>query len=97
MERVAYVLTIREGMEEDYRNAHRNVWPALIETARRCGVRNHSSFVNGRSVFIYMEAEDLSKTYALLAGESVKNDWNKFMANVLEPGEVLLEEVFHMD
>ncbi len=97
MERAVYILTIRAGMEEQYRSTHRNVWPELVEAAGRCGVRNHSSFVNGCSVVVYIEAESLLHTYARLAEEPVKIRWDQFMTTILEPGEVLFEEVFHMD
>jgi L-rhamnose mutarotase len=97
MQRAAYILIIRDGMEKCYREAHRAVWPELIEAASRCGVRNHSSFVNGRSVVVYIEAEDLQDTYARLTDEPVKTRWDQFMKDVLEPGSQPFEEVFHME
>ncbi len=50
MQRQAWILTIREGKEEEYRVWHANVWPELIEASRDAGFRNHSVFVTGRTV-----------------------------------------------
>lgn len=97
MQRTAYTLTIREGMEELYRIAHRAVWPELIEAASRCGVCNHSSFVNGRTVLVYLESDNLPDTYVRLSNEPVKQRWDRFMADVLETGILPFDEVFHMD
>jgi L-rhamnose mutarotase len=97
MQRAAYNLTIREGMEEQYRQTHRAVWPELIEAASRCGVRNHSCFVNGRTVLVYIESENLADTYARLGEEPVKRRWDQFMGQILEPQSLPFEEVFHMD
>ena len=97
MERDAYILTIRPGMEARYFEVHRVVWPELIEAASRSGVRNHGSWVHERTVFIYLEAENLKRTYERLLAEPVKQKWDEFMSSILEPGSVPLEEAFHMD
>ena len=44
MQRVAYLLRIREGREEQYVEAHRNVWPDLIDHLSAVGFRNYSIF-----------------------------------------------------
>jgi L-rhamnose mutarotase len=97
MQRAAYILTIRDGMEDRYRETHRAVWPELIAAASRSGVCNHSSFVNGRTVLVYIESENITDTYARLGNEPVKQRWDQFMAEILEPGTLAFEEVFHMD
>jgi L-rhamnose mutarotase len=84
-------------MEQRYREAHRAVWPELIHAASLAGIRNHSSFVNGRTVFVYAEAENLKDAYERLSKEPVKARWNQFMIDVLEPDSLPFEEVFHMD
>ncbi|MBI3666686.1 MAG: L-rhamnose mutarotase [Acidobacteria bacterium] len=95
--RQAFILTIRPGMEERYRETHRAVWPELIVEASRAGIRNHSSFVNGRTVFVYVEADNIDEANEKLMQVPIKLRWNKFMEDILEPGSTPLEEVFHMD
>lgn len=45
--RVAYMLTIKPGKEAAYRETHDSVWPERIAEARKVGIRNHSTFVQG--------------------------------------------------
>ena len=95
--RAAYILTIQSNMEERYRNAHRAVWPELIEAARRAGIRNHSVFMAGTTLFVYLEADDVSAALTRLKEMPVKQQWDVSMQEFLEPESAPLEEVFHMD
>lgn len=91
------LLTVRPGKEEGYRAAHRSVWPELVAAAREAGIRNHSCFMTGRTVVAYFEADDLEAASERMARHPVKQRWNAFMEEFLEPGAITLEEVFHMD
>jgi L-rhamnose mutarotase len=89
-------LTVRHGREQGYRAAHRAVWPELIEEARRAGIRNHSVFMAGRTLFVYFEADDVEKSMAALRSNPVKARWDEYMREFLEPDVCPLEEVFYM-
>ena len=93
----AFILTVREGKEAAYREAHQAVWPELIAAANRAGIRNHSCFMNGRTVVAYLEGDNIEKSSAQLANDPVKIRWNEYMEEFLEPGAIPLEEVFHME
>ncbi len=95
--RAAYTLSVRPGKEEGYREAHRAVWPELIAAAERAGIRNHSVFLHGRTLFLYVEADDVDRAFRELKKQDVKARWDKWMEEFLEPGNTPLEEVFHMD
>ena len=97
MERVAYILKIRPGKERAYREAHQTVWPELIAEASKAGVRNHSVFMHGRTLFIYVEADSLNEVAEKMKDNPVKMQWDEYMKNFLEPARIDLEEVFHMD
>jgi len=94
--RAAYILKVRSGKETDYRKAHRAVWPELIEEAQKAGIRNHSVFMSGRTLFVYLEADDPEKSMASLKSTPVKMRWDDYMRHFLEPEIVSLEEVFYM-
>lgn len=68
--RAAYILTVRPGKEADYREVHRAVWPGLIEEAQKAGIRNHSVSMSGRTLFVYLEADDLEKSMASSRGQA---------------------------
>ena len=97
MERAAFVLTVRPGKEQAYRDEHTRVWPDLIEEARRLGVRNQSVYMRGRALFVYMEAENMAECLERLAAAPVNRRWDEFMAAFIEPESIRIDEVFHMD
>ena len=57
MERVAFVMHVKEGEEEEYRRRHREVWPAVLADLEQAGVRSMSIFMVGRQLILYMEVE----------------------------------------
>jgi L-rhamnose mutarotase len=98
MQRGAWILTVKEGKEEEYRRAHANVWPELIHAAQEAGFKNHSCFILGRTVIAYIEAENLDAAGARLIKSDVKQRWDKAMSELLEaPSTPTYEEVFHFD
>jgi L-rhamnose mutarotase len=98
MQRGAWLFSLKAGKEQAYRDAHSRVWPELIEAARSAGLRNHSVFVIGSTVFGYAEAEDLNATMKRLDSLDVTRRWNDAMAEFMEDVEgVVVAEVFHFD
>jgi L-rhamnose mutarotase len=97
LERAAFVLTVRPGMESAYIAEHRRVWLELIEEARRLGVRNQSVYLYGRTIFVYMEADDMDECLRRIAAAPVNARWDKSMEEFIEPQSIRLPEVFHMD
>ncbi len=98
MQRQAWILKIKPGKEAEYREAHANVWPELIQASIEAGFRNHSVFVQGRTIIAYLEAEDVQAADAQLAGKDVLLKWNEAMSHLLEETETPpFEEVFHFD
>ena len=95
--RAAYILKVKPGKEEAYRDAHKMVWPELIAEASKAGIRNHSCFMHGRKVVVYLEADDIEASTQELMHKDVKRRWNKFMEEFLEDETVPLEEVFYME
>ena len=98
MQRRAWLLTVKEGREEEYRYVHANVWPELIQAAREAGLRNHSTFISGRNVIAYLEAEDIEEAFSRLLSTDVKRRWDKAMSELLEAADTpSFEEVFHFE
>lgn len=103
MTRKAFLIRVKAGQEEKYRQVHEAIWPELIDAAHKAGFRNHSGFIRGQDVFLYLEAEDdFARSWQAILQEPVKAKWDTLMAPLLEPlseGESMafLEEVFHFD
>ena len=104
MRRVATYMLVKEGKEEAYREAHRHVWPEILEGARKAGIRNYTIFMMGRQLFSYFEVDDLEQATKMLANDPISQKWQAMMAPLMEVGSgirdgstVYLEEVFHFD
>ena len=105
MTRVAYMLRIRKGMEEEYVEAHRNVWPDLIQHLQDVGFHNYSIFKRGLNLFVYVEVEDFESSLRGLIDHPLYEKWAEKMEPIMErhpdcrADEMfpLLTEVFHVE
>jgi L-rhamnose mutarotase len=102
MTRVAFVMELKPGTEAIYRQKHDEIWPDMVETLHRFGIRNYSIFRHGLTLFAYLECDDPAR----LAGQAedpVVQRWWKMMEPYMKyrpdgiPWTETLEEVFHLD
>ena len=104
MQRRAFQLRIREERIADYDQAHRHVWPELLEELQAFGVEDYSIFRRGQELFLYLRVPDFDHLMQQLAGSAVNRRWQETMAPLFEPvpslmpGETLamMEEVFFL-
>jgi L-rhamnose mutarotase len=101
-QRSAFVLRVRPDKIDEYVEAHRSVWPEMLDALRGAGIRNYSIFRAGTEVFGYFEADDLAAAERYLAGQEVSARWQDAMAGLLEErvpdgGPPRLPEVFRLD
>ena len=102
MSRSAFVLHVKPERIDDYVEAHRNVWPEMLEALRGAGIRNYSIFRDGNHVFGYFEADDLDGAARFLAEQPVCMRWQDTMAELLDErvpdaGPPSLPEIFRLD
>lgn len=107
MQRVGFLLKVKEDKIEEYKRHHEAVWPEMLDALRRNGWHNYSLFMaEDGLLFGYFEAEEsFEASQAGMAQEEVNTRWQEFMAPFFEapPGSrpdetmVELEEVFHLD
>ena len=106
MERVAFIMRVREGEEEEYRRRHREVWPAVLADLERAGGRSMSIFMADLQLFLYMEVEEYAAAVRVLAESSESVRREEYMAPIMqdESGDAYdphdaypegLPEVFH--
>jgi L-rhamnose mutarotase len=101
-QRTAFVLRVRPDKIEEYVDAHRAVWPEMLDALRAAGIRNYTIFRDGNQMFGYFEADDLEATARYLARQNVSTRWQDDMADLLEQrvpdqGPPALEEVFRLE
>jgi len=100
-QRAAFVLHVKPDRIDEYVEAHRNVWPEMLQALRDAGIRNYSIFRSGTEMFGYFESDDLERAGAYMADQDVNDRWQDAMGELLEQrvpdgGPPPLEEVFRL-
>ena len=105
MERYAWVATLKEGMLDEYKKRHDEIWPELVELLKSAGIENDSIFVAGDKLFGYYEcAKGVEYAGKVQAESPVVAKWNEYMKDVMEMAtdektgaQPLLEQVFYLE
>lgn len=107
LQRVGFLLKVREDCIDEYKRHHRAVWPEMLEALTRSGWRNYSLFMRPDGLlFGYTEVpESFRASLDRMADEDVNARWQDFMKPYFEAigdaradeAMVELEEVFHLD
>ncbi len=101
--RKAFVMSVNEGREADYRQRHNPIPDELAEVLKTHGVHNYSIFLHPetRMLFAYVELEDEARWDAVAATGACKRWWSR-MAEIMpshpdnSPVSSELREVFHL-
>jgi len=71
MKRIGFVMKVREGKMEEYKEHHKRVWPELLEAHRRTGWHNYSLFMREDGlVFGYFETPESHQAAVVSSQES---------------------------
>jgi L-rhamnose mutarotase len=102
MQRIVYMARLKPDKIEAYKRAHQHVPVELIEEASQCGIVNHSCFLRGTNLIIYLETENYDRTREALVNKVITQKWDAEMADYFDPAFPAedgspWEEVFHMD
>jgi L-rhamnose mutarotase len=105
MQRICFVLRVKPGRLEEYKERHRHVWPEMQVALRETGWSNYSLFLRDDGLLVgYLETEDFAQARARMAQREVNERWQREMKDFfVQPNGVLpdramhpLEEVFHL-
>lgn len=107
MNRIGFILKVREELIDEYKEHHKHVWQEMKDALSSSGWHNYSLFIrNDGMLFGYFETPDsLEAAQAKMEDTKVNNRWQKLMTPYFEippgarPDQVLiqLEEIFHID
>jgi len=100
-QRSAFVLHVKPDRIDEYVEAHRNVWPEMLQALRDAGIRNYTIYRSGTEMFGYFESDDLERAGAHMAAQEVNTRWQDAMAELLDErvpdgGPPPLEEIFRL-
>ena len=101
--RVAFVMQLHAGCEEEYRRRHAAIWPELASLLRETGVGDYSIFLEERSLklFAILQIDDPGKLDSL-AAQPVMRRWWEYMKDLMathpdgSPVVVSLKEMFYL-
>ena len=104
MQRIAFLLRLREGTEAAYEAAHASVWPEMLALLKRSGISEYSIFRRDQLLFLTMHVENFEETWARIEADPVNTRWQQAMApyfaplDPLLPGErfPMMREIFFM-
>ena len=89
---------------DEYREAHKAVWPELLEALRDAGWRNYSLFLRHDGLLIgYAEADDFAEAQQKVAETEVNARWQAAMSQLFAsegaPDQAweLVPEVFNLE
>ena len=107
MKRYGMVLGVRPERLEEYKEAHRYVWPEILAMIRECNLRNYSIYYKDGMLFSYYEyvGDDYEADMARMAADPKTQEWWAWMEPMQVPLETRqegewwaeMEEVFHTD
>ena len=97
-------MQLNTGAEAEYRRRHDEIWPEMVETLHRFGIRNYTIFLDrdGGRLFAYLECDDPAR----LAGQRddpVVQRWWRMMEPYMRynadgtPWTAPVDEVFHLE
>lgn len=105
MERVCFLLKVRQDRLEEYRKRHQSVWPEMLQALRETGWHNYSLFLREDGLLVgYFETPDFKAALDGMARREVNARWQRDMAPFFEnlggsrpdEGFERLAEVFHL-
>ena len=84
MEKVTWKGYVKDGMLEEYKRRHDEIWPEMIEMFAEAGVHNYTIWNVGNELFGYYECEKGAQ-FALdyQAKSPVVAKWNVYMDDIL--------------
>ncbi|MBL1292202.1 L-rhamnose mutarotase [Streptomyces sp. For3] len=103
MQRVCFLLKVREDRKDEYRERHAAVWPDMLAALSEAGWHNYSLFLREDGPLVgYLETEDFDAAREAMAATEVNARWQREMSEFFEQPEaadeamVPLAEVFHL-
>ena len=103
MIRKAFVMTLKQGYEEEYERRHNPVWPELQKVLIDHGVLSYSIYLDNHSsrLFAYVEIES-EELWGQIAETETCQRWWDYMKGLMSvnqdnsPKSIELQEVFHL-
>ncbi|TCK37934.1 L-rhamnose mutarotase [Paraburkholderia sp. BL8N3] len=103
METIAFRMTLRPGMRDEYERRHREIWPELADALRAAGIRDYRIFLDESTGHLFATlSREPWHTMDALPSLPVMRKWWDAMAELMlthpdnSPETTPLVPVFHL-
>ena len=78
---------------EEYKKYHSNIWPGVLDTIKKCNIRNYSIFHKDGVLYAFFEysGEDFEADMKKMAADPVTQKWWAIMEPMQDPVETRAE------
>ena len=95
-------MELKPGHEAIYRQKHDEIWPEMVDTLHRFGIRNYSIFRRRLTLFAYLECDDPAPLANQKDDPVVQRWWQMMQPYMVynadgTPRSEPIEEMFHLD
>lgn len=103
MYRIASVMQVFEGKNDEYKKRHDMIWPELSKALKDHGAHNYSIFLHEQTgqLFAYLEVNNIEE-YNRISEIEICQRWWAYMKDIMEtnpdnsPVSIELKEVFYL-
>src|SRR6266700_6917645 len=93
MQRIAFILRLKEGMGAAYDRDHAAVWPEMLDLLKRSGISEYSIFRRDELLFLYMHIEgDFDAIWDKIDPDPVNIKWQQAMSAYFVPRQEARED-----
>jgi len=104
MDKIAFVMQLLPGCEEEYEKRHDEIWPELKDRLKSAGISDYSIYLDPQSLNLFaVLRRESGQEMDKLAADAVVQRWWDYMADIMEthpdnePVQRPLRRVFQMD
>ncbi len=99
MQRRVVITELRPECREAYIEAHKAVWPELLERYREAGFRKITCHLLANTLVVVTEAEDIEAVSTMMSSDPTDQRWQEWMATMRPDGADFLrtENVYEVD
>lgn len=88
LKRYAFMLRLNPGTAEAYEQAHRAVWPELLELLKSAGISEYSIYRRDDLVILTLRTADFEAAWSKIDNHPVNLRWQKTMEPFLRRWKV---------
>ena len=89
MKRIAFLLRLKPGAGPGYDEAHKAVWPEMLDLLKRAGISEYSIFRRHELLILTMRVDDFDATWSMIENDPVNLRWQTAMSAFFAPAEGL--------